>query len=153
MTHTEACDFVRELLPTWQERLRLRDWNITLEFVDAEVLHRDEKEEFFAWTTSDPGVVGWKPTDRVRMVVRPGEKHLFVHLWSADPDFDHFEAAVDGGPWERLPEVNVNEGPRFGWSAKRLSMGRSPGVHEARARLVRRAGTRGPESFVRLRVP
>jgi len=54
MTHTEACDFVRELLPTWQERLRLRDWNITLEFVDAEVLHRDEKEEFFAWTTSDP---------------------------------------------------------------------------------------------------
>jgi hypothetical protein len=51
-----------------------------------------------------------------------------------------------------LPEVNVNDAPRFGWGPKRFSIETSPGVHEARARLVRRAGTRGPESFVRLRV-
>ena len=138
-----------------------RRWH-TVEWVDARTVPWERQqnsvpwirnERLSAWTTSDPEVVGWKPTDRVRMAVRPGEKHLFVQLWSADLDFDHFEAAVDGGPWERLPEVNVNEGPRFGWSAKRLSIERSPGVHEARARLVRRAGTRGPESFVRLRVP
>jgi len=137
-----------------------RRWH-TVEWVDAQIVPWERQkhsvpwirnERLSAWTTSDPEVVCWKPSDRVRMAVRPDEKHLFVHLWSADPDFDHFEAAVDGGPWERLPEVNVNDAPRFGWGPKRFSIETSPGVHEARARLVRRAGTRGPESFVRLRV-
>jgi len=137
-----------------------RRWH-TVEWTDAQTVPWERQghsvpwirnERLSAWTTSNPEVVCWSPSDGVRMAVRPGEKHLFVHLWSADLDCDHFEAAVDGGPWERLPEVNASEASRPGWGPKRFSIEALPGVHEARARLVRRGGTRGPESFVRLRV-
>jgi len=138
-----------------------RRWH-TVEWVDSQTVPWERQqhsvgwirnERMSAWTTSDPEVVYWRPSDRVRMVVRPDEKRLFVQLWSADPDFDHFEAAVDGRPWERLPEANVNDGPHFGWGPKRFTVEASAGVHEARARLVRRAGTKGPESSVKLKVP
>jgi hypothetical protein len=137
-----------------------RRWH-TVEWVDAESVPWEKQknavfwmrnEQPSAWTTSDPNVVEWKPSDRVRMVIRPNDKTLFVHLWSADVDFDYFEVAIDGSDWQRLPQGNVDDGPHFGWSAKRFSMAAAAGVHEARARLVRRTGTRGPESYVKLRV-
>jgi hypothetical protein len=136
-----------------------RRWH-TVEWVDAETVPWERQkysvfwmrnEQPAAWTTSDPNVVEWKPSDRVRMVIRPNQKRLFVHLWSADLDFDRFEMAIDGPNWQRLPEGNVDDGPHLGWSAKRFAIP-TPGVHEARVRLVRRTGTRGPESYVKLRV-
>jgi hypothetical protein len=136
-----------------------RRWH-TVEWVDAQMVPWEKQkhsvywmrnERPSAWTTSDPNVVDWKPSDRVRMVIRPSEKQLFVHLWSADLDFDHFEVAIDGPNWQRLPEGNIDDGPHLGWSAKRFTIA-TPGSHEARVRLVRRTGTRGPESYVRLRV-
>jgi hypothetical protein len=136
----------------------------TVEWTDAETVPWEKQEHVVpwirnerlsAWTTSNPEVVSWKPSDRVRMVLRPDEKYVFVHLWSADLDFGHCEVAIDGRPWERLPVGNTTDtdGPRVGWSAKRFSIATSPGVHEARVRLVRQTGTRGPDSFVRWRVP
>src|SRR5262245_4485440 len=94
----------------------------------------------------------WAPTDRVRIAVRTYDKYLFFQLWSADLDFDHFEVAIDGRDWERLPEGNINQEPRYGWSAKRFSIPATGGVHEARVRAVRRTGTKGPESFVKLKL-
>lgn len=109
-------------------------------------------ERLSAWTTSDPEVLSWAPTDRVRVEIRTYKSHVFFHLWSADLDFDHFEVAIDRDDWQRLPDGNINSEPQFGWSAKRFSIPASGGVHEARVRLVRRVGTKGPESFVRLRL-
>jgi len=139
-----------------------RRWH-TVEWVDAETLPWEKQnhvvswarnERPAAWTTSEEEVLYWRPTDRVRMSIRPSESYVFFHLWSADLDFDHFEVAIDGRDWERLPDRNTQDadGPRFGWSAKRFSLPVTLGVHEARARLIRRTGTKGPESFVKLNV-
>ena len=51
-----------------------------------------------------------------------------------------------------LQWVNSGFEAQFGWGAKRFSIPASGGVHEARVRLVRRVGTKGPESFVKLRL-
>jgi len=137
-----------------------RRWH-TVDWTDPETIPWEKQnhsvfwirnERLSAWTTSDPEVMYWKPTDRVRMALRPGEKHVFAQLWSADLDFGYFEVAIDGRPWERLPQVNINNEPKFGWSAKRFSIAATPGVHEARVRSVSRTGAEGPEGFVRLRV-
>ncbi|MGA2254175.1 MAG: transglutaminase-like domain-containing protein [Thermoguttaceae bacterium] len=139
-----------------------RRWH-TVEWVDGETVPWEKQnrvvswvrnERPSAWTTSDAEVLYWRPTDRVRMSIRPSETYLFFHLWSADLDFDHFEVAIDGRDWQRLPESNTQDadGPRFGWSAKRFSLPAASGVHEVRTRLVRRTGTKGPESFVKLNV-
>ncbi len=139
-----------------------RRWH-TVEWVDAETVPWERQtnmvywmrnERPAAWTTSDAEVTDWRPTDRVRMSCRASDTNIFVHLWSADLDFDHFEIALDGHDWERLPEYNTPDtsGPRLGWSAKRFSFPGTPGVHEVRARLVRRTGTKGPASFVKLQV-
>ena len=141
-----------------------RRWH-TVEWVDAQTVPWEKQkhavswirnERLSAWTTSDAEVVSWKPSDRVRMIVSPSESdYVFIQLWSADLDFEGFEVSIDGRPWERLPPGNTTDasGPRFGWGAKRFSIQASPGVHQARARLVRRTGTRGPESFVEFRKP
>jgi hypothetical protein len=137
-----------------------RRWH-TVDWVDADTVPWEKQknptyyvrnERLSAWTTSDPEVMYWAPTDRVRMDVRADAKHVFFHLWSAELDFDYFEVAVDGGDWQRLPDGNINTEPQYGWSAKRFSIPASGGVHEARVRLVRRVGTKGPESFVKLRL-
>jgi hypothetical protein len=139
-----------------------RRWR-TVAWVDAETVPWEKQkhvvswvrnERLSAWTTSEAAVLDWRPTDRVRMSIPPSETYLFVHLWSADLDFDHFEVAIDGRDWERLPESNAPDadGPHFGWSDKRFSLPAASGVHEARTRLVRRTGTKGPESFVKVNV-
>jgi hypothetical protein len=139
-----------------------RRWH-TVEWVDAQTVPWEKQkhavswmrnERLSAWTTSDAEVVSWKPSDRVRMVVSPSESdYVFIQLWSADLDFEGFEVSIDGRAWDRLPPGNTTDssGPRFGWGAKRFSIQASPGVHQARARLIRRTGTRGPESFVEFR--
>jgi hypothetical protein len=139
-----------------------RRWH-TVEWVDPDTVPWEKQdhlvpwarnERLSAWTTSDVEVPYWRPTDRVRMSIRSNEAYVFFHLWSADLDFDHFEVSIDGGNWERLPACNTQDvgGPRFGWSNKRFSLPAAPGLHSVRTRLVRRTGTQGPASFVKLRL-
>ena len=43
-------------------------------------------ERLAAWNISDPAVVDWQPTDRVKIVLCPGEeKWIFVQLWNGPP--------------------------------------------------------------------
>lgn len=115
-------------------------------------------ERLVAWRICDPAVVSWRPSDRVKIVLVPGESDtIFVHLWSADLDFDHYRVRIDGAGWEDLPKVNMPEsskpGPRYGWGLKRFSVPATQGTHQVCVRLVRRDGSTGPDSLVKFRVP
>ena len=104
-----------------------------------------------AWNTSDPEVVNWHPTDRVRIALRPyGNRAVFLHLWQADINFDHFRVRVDDGQWADLPKTNAREGPRDMWSKDRCLIRLPRGTHTIEAQLVRRDGSTGPTSFVKL---
>jgi hypothetical protein len=111
-------------------------------------------ERLAAWNTSDPDVVYWAPTERVRMLVCPSEEgRVYVQLWTGDGEFDHYQARIDGQSWEDLPKANVYDtGRRHGWGLRRLSMAATPGTHDVRVRVVCKDGSTGPESFVQFRV-
>jgi hypothetical protein len=139
----------------------------TVEWIDDETVPWEKQkhsiywtrnERLVAWRISDPAVVSWKPSDRVKIVLRPGpEDTVLVHLWSADLDFDHYQVRIDGGGWEDLPKLNTpgsaKPGSRYGWGLKRCSIPATRGTHEFRVRLARRGGSTGPESFVTFKVP
>ena len=82
---------------------------------------------------------------------------MFVRLWSADLDFDHYQVRIDGAGWQDLPKVNLPDcgepGPRHGWGLNRCSIPATGGTHAVRVRLVRRGGSTGPASFVKFKVP
>jgi len=104
-----------------------------------------------AWNTSDPEVVNWHPTDRVSMALRPYERRaMFIHLWQADMNFDHFRVRVDDGTWTDLPKTNVYGGPLDKWGKDRCLVRLPRGTHTIEAQLVRRDGSEGPISFVKL---
>ena len=111
-------------------------------------------ERLAAWNISDPAVVYWAPTDRVRVRVCPNEEGcVYAQFWTGDAEFDHYQARIDGQAWEDLPTANVYEGGRrYGWGLRRLSIVATPGRHEVRVRVVRQDGSKGPESFVEFRV-
>ena len=134
-----------------------RRWH-TVEWVDAETVPWERQkysvfwmrnEQPSAWTTSDPNVIDWKPSDRVRMVIRPSETLVRAPLVGR-LGLRPFRGGHRQPQLARSPEGNVDGGPHLGSSAKRFRIP-TPGVHEARVRLVRRTGTRGPESYVKLR--
>ena len=139
-----------------------RRWH-TVEWIDKRTQPWDRQnqpawfirnERLAAWNISDPAVVYWSPTDRVRIRVCPSaENRVYLQLWNGDVDFDHYQARIDGLQWEDLPVANVyEEGRRHGWGPGRMSLDGSPGEHEVRVRVVRRDGAQGPESFVRIAI-
>lgn len=111
-------------------------------------------ERLSAWNTSNPEVVYWTPTDRVRILVCPNEENrVYLQFWTGDIEFDHYQARIDGAAWEDLPKANVYEsGRRAGWGLRRLAITSAPGVHEVHVRALRQDGSIGPESFVRFQV-
>jgi hypothetical protein len=140
-----------------------RRWD-TVEWEDAHTTPWEEgdqavwfvrRERLSAWRTSDPAVVSWTPTDRIRLELCPGPKQrVYVGLWTGDREFDHFDVRIDGADWERLPPANLPDtsGPRFGWGPRRFSLAATPGEHAVEVRVVRHDGTTGPPSFARFRV-
>jgi hypothetical protein len=139
----------------------------TVEWTDGRTIPWEEQknsvcwirnERLTAWRTSDPAVVNWKPSDRVRLMLVPGEHDtVLVQLWNADLDFDSYEVSIDGAEWEALPMANAPEigqpGPDYGRGRDHCSIPATKGTHVFRVRLVRRGGTTGPESIVTFRVP
>ncbi len=113
------------------------------------------RERLSAWRTSDPAVVSWQPTDRVRLELCPGPKdRVYVGLWTGDLEFSRFEVRIDGREWEPLPSANLPDGsgPRLGWGPRKFAVEATPGEHEIHVRAARHDGTTGPPSFVRFRV-
>ena len=103
-----------------------------------------------AWNTSDPDVVNWKPTDRARIVLRPsGRNDVFVHLWHADMNFDHFRVRVDERPWEDMPKKNVYDQAHYQWGKYRCRFRNLRGAHIVQAQIVRGDGSTGPISWAR----
>jgi hypothetical protein len=112
-------------------------------------------ERLAAWNISDPAVVDWQPTERVKMMLCPGEeKWIFVQLWNGDGEFDHFQVRCNSGDWEDVPKTNTRDwsGKYHGWGLDRFSVEAKPGVYEVQVRVARRDGSTGPESFVKFRV-
>ncbi|MGA2066686.1 MAG: transglutaminase-like domain-containing protein [Thermoguttaceae bacterium] len=112
-------------------------------------------ERLAAWDISDPAVVDWQPTDRVKIVLCPGEdKWIFAQLWNGDGEFDHYQVRFDSGGWEDLPKTNTRDwtGRLHGWGLDRCSVEAKPGLHEVQVRVARRDGSAGPESFVKFLV-
>jgi len=113
------------------------------------------KERLSAWRTSDPEVVTWKPTDRVRILLCPGPgKRIFGHLWTGDGELDHYRIRLDGGAWEDVPKKNTRvwSGKMFGWGPGRFSIEAVPGLHRVEVRVARRDGSTGPPSHVKFRI-
>jgi hypothetical protein len=113
------------------------------------------RERLSAWRTSDPAVVAWEPTERVRLQLCPGPKdRVYVGLWTGDVEFSRFEVCIDGRDWEPLPPANLPDtsGPRLGWGPRKLAVEATPGDHEIHVRVARHDGSTGPPSFVRFRV-
>ncbi len=148
-------------------------------------------EQLSNWRTSDPEVPYWKPSDRVRIVLRAveGDAHgglacgINAQFWTADVGFDRFQvrfegaewisaisiwapghvpqmASVGGQEWLNLPRGNTRGiwgttfsfGPRFftvrtGWNPWQPDR-----EFKVRARVLRRDGSAGPESFVRFKL-
>ena len=112
-------------------------------------------ERLAAWNISDPALIDWKPTERVKIVLCPGEeKWIFVQLWNGDVEFDHYRVQIDSGDWEDLPKTNTRDwsGRRHGWGLERFSVEAKPGLHEVQVSVARHDGSTGPQSFVRFRV-
>lgn len=112
------------------------------------------RERLSAWRTSDPAVVSWRPTDRVRIELCPGPKNrVYVGLWTGDREFSRFDVRINGRDWEPLPPANLPDrtGPRYGWGPKKFAVEATPGEHELHVRVARADGTTGPPSFVRFR--
>jgi hypothetical protein len=139
-----------------------RRWH-TVEWDDADTVPWERgdhavwfvrRERLSAWRTSDPAVVSWHPTDRVRLELCPGPKNrIYVGLWTGDREFERFEVRIDGGDWEPLPPANLPDrsGRRLGWGPRKFAVEASPGDHEVQVRVARRDGTTGPPSFARFR--
>jgi hypothetical protein len=102
-----------------------------------------------AWNTSDPAVVNWHPTNRVRIVLRPeSQQGAYADLWSADPGIDHFRVSVDSRRWRDTPKITPEFTSQANWSTRRCGLKMRPGRHEIKARVVYADGSLGPESFV-----
>ncbi len=113
------------------------------------------KRRLSAWQTSDPEVVSWIPTDRVKILLCPSEEgYLFGHLWTGDQDFDHYQIRLEDGDWEDMPKKNTRvwSGKLYGWGLRRFSVQADPGEHAVEVRVVRRDSTTGEPSFVRYRI-
>lgn len=138
-----------------------------------EVTWWTRSERLTAWQTDDPAVVNWKPTDRVRMLLRevaemfgvgkrfsPYLVHVNVQLWEADPAFDHFRIRLDNQDWRDLPQVNTSAirdrffsyGPNFFTLRLEWNPWQPDREYTVRARVARRDGSVGPESFVRFKL-
>ena len=113
------------------------------------------KKRLTAWRISDPEVVRWKPTDRVRILLCPGpENRIFGHLWTGDGEFDHYQIRMDGAAWEDVPKKNTRvwSGKMYGWGLKRFSIIAETGTHSVHVRVVRRDASTGPVSHVKFRI-
>ena len=114
------------------------------------------EQRLAAWNISDPAVVDWQPTDRVKIVLCPGEeKWIFVQLWNGDVDFDHYQFRLNSGGWEDVPKTNTRDftGRLHGWGRDRFSVEGKPGVYGVTVRQFARCdGSTGPESSVKFRV-
>ena len=112
-------------------------------------------ERLAAWNISDPAVVDWKPTNRVKIVLCPGEeKWIFAQLWNGDAEFDHYQFRLNSGDWEDVPKTNTRDftGRLHGWGLDRFSVEGKPGLYDVTVRVVRHDGSTGPESSVKFRV-
>lgn len=113
------------------------------------------KERLAAWQTSDPAVVSWRPTERVRILLCPGEaKWIFGHLWTGDVEFDRYQVRIDGAEWKDLPKKNTRDGSgaMHGWGPRRFSVVAEGGAHSVYVRVVRRDGSTGPSSYVKFKI-
>ncbi len=113
------------------------------------------KKRLTAWRISDPEVVRWQPTDRVRILLCPGpEDWIFGHLWTGDGEFDHYQIRLDGAAWEDMPKKNTRvwSGKMYGWGLRRFSIVATPGPHTVHVRVVRRDASVGPVSHVKFRI-
>ena len=112
-------------------------------------------ERLAAWNISDPAVVYWKPTERVKILLCPGEeKWVFVQLWNGDGEFDHYQFRLNSADWKDVPKTNTTGSPDkpYGWGLDRFSIEGKPGEYNVVVRVVRHDGSTGPESSVKFRV-
>jgi hypothetical protein len=113
------------------------------------------KNRLTAWRTSDPDVVSWKPTERVRILLCPGPNNrVYGHLWTGDREFDHYQMRINDGPWEDIPKKNTRDvsGRFHGWGLHRFSIVAEPGVHSVHVRVVRHDASAGSVSYVKFQV-
>ena len=107
-------------------------------------------ERLAAWNISDPAVVDWQPTDRVKIMLCPGEeKWIFAQLWNGDEEFDHYQVRFNSGDWEDVPKTNTRDwsGKYHGWGLDRFSVEAKPGFYEVQVHVARRDGSTGPDSW------
>ena len=137
---------------------RMRD---TVEWRDDEMVPWDEQTltawwvrnmRLAAWNTSDPAVVDWQVTDRVRMILRPDRGGtVSVQLWTADLNVHHLQYSTGGDRWRDLPVATRNEYRDNDARPRRVSLRPRRGENEIRVRIVRPDGTTGPESYVKFK--
>ena len=156
------CDIVTST-PVFVDMEHVFDrWGGTVEWTDDQTVpwERSGKTTWWtrnvrlaAWNTSDPAVVNWQPTDRVRITLgRDGQGGIFADLWAADPAVDHFQVRIDGRRWRDLPAITPKAASQGHWSSRRCGLKRDPGDREVAARIVRADGSMGPESLVKFAV-
>ena len=100
-------------------------------------------------------MVSWQPTERVRILLCPGpQDRIFGHLWTGDPELQHYQIRLDTGDWEDMPKGNTRvwSGKMFGWGLRRFSIVADPGPHSVHVRVVRCDNSTGQVSYVKFRV-
>jgi len=137
-------------------------WGATVEWADDKTVpwEKSDKTSWWtrnvrlaAWNTSDPDVVNWQPSDRVKIMLgQDGQSGKCADMWSADPGIDHFEVRVDSRHWRDMPAITPQPASQGRWSSRRCGLKVHRGEHEVNARIVRADGSTGPESFVRFSV-
>jgi hypothetical protein len=155
VTHTPVFE---DLENTFDKRWHTVDW------IDEKTVPWEEsehaawfvrKKRLAAWRTSDPAVVSWEPTQRVRILLCPGPKNrIYGQLWTGDRELAGYQVRLDDGAWEEIPQKNTRDwsGRHHGWGRHRFSLAADPGVHSAYVRVMRRDNTTGPISYVEFRV-
>lgn len=88
---------------------------------------------------ANPAADPYFPVGQAALTLRPAQDGVQVEAKTFTPNFDTFEARLDGGEWSR-------RGPAFLWKLH-------PGANRLEARTVNRFGVRGPVSEAVIEVP